>query len=296
MLTRGKPCSGSEGVLNKLLRVSPAPPPSRRVSPLQPFAVILTLTHIYTPFVFLPVYAAMEHIPRRLLEASQDLGASPARVFWTVVFPLALPGVLAGATFAFVLSLGDFLAPLLIGGPSGIMISNVVVSLFGAAYDWPLGAAMSFVMLVFVVVLISATERASGAGARTDDDNASRTGLVGYSCRAGLRVPVPADRHPRHLLVQWRKRRRVPARAAGPSSGIACMLQDDALLAAVGNSLLVALLAVVISVSLGLPAALALDRAAFPGKALFRRLVLLPLILPGIITGLSLLIFLSAMG
>jgi ABC-type spermidine/putrescine transport system permease subunit I len=59
--------------------------------------------------------------------------------------------VVAGATFAFVLSLGDFLAPLLLGGPSGIMISNIVVSLFGAAYNWPLGAAISFCMLLLVV-------------------------------------------------------------------------------------------------------------------------------------------------
>ena len=74
------------------------------------------------------------------------------------------------------------------------------------------------------------------------------------------------------------------------------LMQDDALLATVWNSLFVAVLAVVISVAMGLPAALALDRATFPGKAIFRRLVLLPLILPGIITGLSLLIFVSAIG
>jgi spermidine/putrescine transport system permease protein len=64
----------------------------------------------------------------------------------------------AGATFAFVLSLGDFIAPLLIGGPNGIMISNIVVSLFGAAYDWPLGSAISLCILILVVVLISTTE------------------------------------------------------------------------------------------------------------------------------------------
>ena len=85
--------------------------------------------------------------------------ASGFRVLRTVILPLALPGVLAGATFAFVLSLGDFLAPLLLGGPSGIMISNVVVSLFGAAYDWPLGAAISLSMLMLVVLLLMATER-----------------------------------------------------------------------------------------------------------------------------------------
>jgi spermidine/putrescine transport system permease protein len=124
-----------------------------------PFAVVLMLTHIYTPFVLLPVYASLEHVPRNLVEASHDLGASPWATFRRVILPLSLPGVLAGATFAFVLTLGDFLAPLLVGGPSGNMISNVVVSLFGAAYNWPLGAAVSLCMLLLVVGLLFATER-----------------------------------------------------------------------------------------------------------------------------------------
>jgi spermidine/putrescine transport system permease protein len=150
---------GSDGVLNSLLmqlHVTHHP-----VSYLlySPFAVVLTLTHIYTPFCFLPIYAALEHIPRNLIEASHDLGATPLQTFWRVVLPLSVPGLLAGATFAFVLSLGDFLAPLLLGGPGGIMISNVVVSLFGAAYNWPLGAAVSLCLLVLVVTLLWITER-----------------------------------------------------------------------------------------------------------------------------------------
>jgi spermidine/putrescine transport system permease protein len=92
------------------------------------------------------------------VEASDDLGATPSQTFWRVIFPLSIPGVLAGATFAFVLSLGDFLAPLLLGGPSGIMISNIVVSLFGAAYNWPLGAAISFSLLLLVVALLFLSE------------------------------------------------------------------------------------------------------------------------------------------
>lgn len=150
---------GSEGVLNRMLEYVGLIHHPIGALLYSPFAVVLTLTHIYTPFVFLPVYASLAHIPKSLLEASQDLGASSTRAFWTVVFPLALPGIVAGATFAFVLSLGDFLAPLLIGGPSGIMISNLVVSLFGAAYDWPLGAAISLCMLILVVLLITGTER-----------------------------------------------------------------------------------------------------------------------------------------
>jgi spermidine/putrescine transport system permease protein len=150
---------GSEGLLNTLLQYVHLTHHPLDFLLYSPFAVVLTLTHIYTPFTFLPIYAALEHIPRNLIEASHDLGASPRQTFWRVILPLSIPGVLAGATFAFVLSLGDFLAPALLGGPSGIMISNIVVSLFGAAYNWPLGAAISLCMLVLVVSLLFASER-----------------------------------------------------------------------------------------------------------------------------------------
>ena len=161
-LVRGyawKTILGSDGVLNgflQYLHVTNAPVGFLLYSP---FAVILMLTHIYTPFVFLPIYAALEQIPRPLVEASQDLGASPLKTFLRIVVPLSLPGLLAGATFALVLSLGDFLAPLLVGGASGTMIANIVQSLFGAAYDWPLGAAISVCILLITVTLLFLTER-----------------------------------------------------------------------------------------------------------------------------------------
>ena len=150
---------GSEGVLNTLLQYVHLTSHPLEFLLYSPFAVVLTLTHIYTPFTILPIYAALEHIPRNLVEASTDLGATPTQTFWKVILPLSIPGVVAGATFAFVLSLGDFLAPLLLGGPSGIMISNVVVSLFGAAFNWPLGAAISLGMLVIVVNLLFLSEK-----------------------------------------------------------------------------------------------------------------------------------------
>jgi spermidine/putrescine transport system permease protein len=161
-LVRGyawKTILGSDGVLNgflQYLHLTSAPVGFLLYSP---FAVVLMLTHIYTPFVFLPIYAALEHIPRPLVEASQDLGAGPLKTFVRVILPLSLPGLLAGATFAFVLSLGDFLAPLLVGGASGTMIANIVQSLFGAAYDWPLGAAISVCILLITVSLLFLTER-----------------------------------------------------------------------------------------------------------------------------------------
>jgi spermidine/putrescine transport system permease protein len=161
-LVRGyawKTILGSDGVLNGLLQYLHMTNRPVEFLLYSPFAVIITLTHIYTPFTLLPIYASLEHIPRNLVEASHDLGASPWSTFRRIILPLSLPGLLAGATFAFVLTLGDFLAPLLVGGPSGIMISNIVVSLFGAAYNWPLGAAISLCMMLLVVALLFVAER-----------------------------------------------------------------------------------------------------------------------------------------
>ncbi|MGB7438315.1 MAG: ABC transporter permease [Candidatus Acidiferrum sp.] len=161
-LVRGyawKTILGSDGVLNGFLQYLHITKEPVSFFLYSPFAVILTLTHIYTPFVFLPLYASLEHIPRNLIEASQDLGASPRATFLRVILPLSIPGLLAGATFAFVLTLGDFLGPMLVGGPSSIMIANIVQSLFGTAYDWPLGAAIAVSILCFTIALLFGTER-----------------------------------------------------------------------------------------------------------------------------------------
>lgn len=160
-LVRGyawKTILGSDGVLNSFLQYLHVTREPLAFLLYSPFAVVLMLTHIYTPFVFLPIYAALEHIPRPLIEASHDLGAGRAQTFFRVILPLSMPGLLAGATFAFLLSLGDFLAPLLVGGPSGTMIANVVQTLFGAAYDWPLGAAISVGILVITITLLFLSE------------------------------------------------------------------------------------------------------------------------------------------
>jgi spermidine/putrescine transport system permease protein len=119
------------------------------------WALIIALTHIYVPFTLMPIYAVLESIPRSLKEASQDLYASRWQTFLRIILPLSIPGVMAGCTFAFVLSMGDFLAPQLLGGnDSALMVSNLVWSLFGVAYNWPLGAAVSVVMLALTLSLL----------------------------------------------------------------------------------------------------------------------------------------------
>jgi spermidine/putrescine transport system permease protein len=128
-------------------------------------AVVVALTHIYTPFALMPIFAVLEAIPPSLREASHDLYAGGWRTFWHVTLPLSVPGVLAGATFAFVLSMGDFLAPQLLGGnDSALMVSNLVWSLFGVAYNWPLGAAVAVVMLGLTLGLLALTGAAERRG------------------------------------------------------------------------------------------------------------------------------------
>ena len=128
-------------------------------------AVLLTMTVIYLPFVVLPVYVSLERIPGRLLEASTDLGASQWRTFRHVVLPLSLPGTVAGALFAFVLALGDFITPQMVGGTSGFTFGRLVWSQFGLAFNWPLGAAMAavlFLTALVVIVLAGALSRRGG--------------------------------------------------------------------------------------------------------------------------------------
>ena len=117
-------------------------------------AILLTMTVVFLPFVILPVFISLERIPRRLLEASADLGAGQLRTFQRVVLPLSLPGTVAGALFVFVLSLGDFVTPQMVGGTSGFTYGRLIWSQFGLAYNWPLGAAMAAVLFATALLVI----------------------------------------------------------------------------------------------------------------------------------------------
>ncbi|MBT2650119.1 ABC transporter permease [Bacillus sp. ISL-34] len=150
---------GEDGILNNMLLALHIIDKPLTVFLYSPYAVILALTHIYTPWVLMSVYTSLEHIPRNLMEASKDLGATRFQTFLRVIFPLSLPGVVAGATFAFVLTMGDFLAPQLLGGTSSMMISNVVYSLFGVANNWPLGSTIGIITLILVLGILEITHR-----------------------------------------------------------------------------------------------------------------------------------------
>jgi spermidine/putrescine transport system permease protein len=120
-----------------------------------PAAVVVTLAHAYAPFAILPIYVALETIPKSLLEAASDLGAKPFTSFRRVVLPNSMPGVLAAALVVFVPTVGDYVTPAMVGGPASTMVGTLIQSEFGKANDWPFGAALSVaVMLVILCVVL----------------------------------------------------------------------------------------------------------------------------------------------
>ncbi len=115
------------------------------------FAIILGLVYGWLPDMVLPIFAALDRLDRSLLEAASDLYAPRWRVFLRVVWPLALPGVVAGSMLVFIPSLGAFVIPAILGGGKSLMIGNIISNQFLTARDWPFGSALSILMMVFML-------------------------------------------------------------------------------------------------------------------------------------------------
>lgn len=110
-------------------------------------AVIIGLVYVQLQFMVLPLYAALDRLDRSYIEASLDLGAGQLRTFFTIIVPLALPGIVSGVIITFIPTLGSYLTPDLLGGTDSQMIANVIERQFKAANDWPFGSALSFLLM-----------------------------------------------------------------------------------------------------------------------------------------------------
>jgi len=144
---------GNEGVLNSALMamgIISSPITSLLYSPQ---AVIVTLMHFSLPFAVLPIYASMRGISDSEVEAARDLGAGRWPILSTVIVPRCQSGIVAAFSFVFLMVGGDYVTPLLVGGKQ-TMIGNLIAPQFGAQFNWPLGAAMSLVMLIAAVIVI----------------------------------------------------------------------------------------------------------------------------------------------
>jgi spermidine/putrescine transport system permease protein len=159
---------GPDGIINTLLLnlgIIARPLPML----FTPFAVILGLVYGFLPFMVLPIYAAVERLDFRYVEAAHDLGASDWHAFWRVIFPLTLPGVVAGSMLVFIPAIGSFVTPDLLGGTRGLMIGNLIAGQFGGRGNIPLGSAVSMVLIALVLVGVIiyvrfGQERAQGHG------------------------------------------------------------------------------------------------------------------------------------
>jgi len=152
---------GREGIINGLvLGLGLAQQPLEMLNTSG--AVMLGLVYGFLPFMVLPIYASVDRFDFRYVEAAYDLGANKWHVFWRIMLPMTLPGVLAGCVLVFIPSIGSFVTPDLLGGTQGLMIGNLINAQFKGVGNMPLGAAMSVVMMVLVLIPLVIYVRAGG--------------------------------------------------------------------------------------------------------------------------------------
>ena len=133
-------------------------------------AILIGLTYTYLPLMVLPIYSSLEKLDFRLVEAASDLYAGKYAAMRHVVLPLAAPGIVAGAILVFVPALGDFISPNLLGGAKRLMLGSLVQMQFSTARNWPFGAAVAVILLLFVVAAMALYLRLTRKPAAEADD------------------------------------------------------------------------------------------------------------------------------
>lgn len=123
-------------------------------------AMVIGLVHSYLPYVILTTYLSLQAIDETLIEAARSLGARFPRILWRLILPLAMPGLIAGAVLVFVPVVGSFMEPRLLGGRVGTTYGTLIEDQFVAVFNWPLGAALSFILLAVVLVILAAASPA----------------------------------------------------------------------------------------------------------------------------------------
>ena len=124
-----------------------------------PVATSIGLIYSFLPFFILPLYSSIDKVQESWLESAQDLGATPFRAFVEVTFPLCVPGLVVGAVFTFIFAVGDYVVPQLLGGGKSLLISQAIVLEFETSQNWPGGAALSVVLLVIILAILTALLR-----------------------------------------------------------------------------------------------------------------------------------------
>ncbi|MCY1127656.1 ABC transporter permease [Frigidibacter sp. RF13] len=135
-----------------------------------PFAVLLGIVYGYLPLMVFPIYVSLERLDKRLLEASADLGSPPWRSFLQVTLPLSMPGVATGCMLVFILLMGEYLIPQMLGGGKVFFVGNALVDLFLQSRNWPYGAAVAVALVAIMLVTVTAYMRLTRRWAGGRDD------------------------------------------------------------------------------------------------------------------------------
>ncbi|WP_267549361.1 ABC transporter permease [Rhizobium rhizogenes] len=130
-------------------------------------AIILGMVYVFIPFMFMPVYASIEKLDWRLIQASLDLGAGPIRTFFRIILPLTTPGIIGGSIIVFIPALGNFVVPAVLGGAKVMMLGSLIEAQFLSARNWPFGSALAMMVMAVMLVLLVAYVIASGRRSAT---------------------------------------------------------------------------------------------------------------------------------
>ncbi len=272
------------------------------------FAVVLTLAHTWAAFAILPIYVSLQKIDRSLLEAAADLGDGPVKRFFRITLPLSMPGVIAAAVIEFIPTVGDYITPVMVGGPRGMMIGQMVAAQFGAANNWPLGAALTIIIMISITAIActfiwlsrwGTVKRRAMEATTTQQEPIATEGrrfdwLVIYMILYLLFLYIPSAMLPifsfndsiqmvlplKEFTVKW----------------YVAMANQPGLLKALGNSLKVAFSVAIVTTTLATFAAKSLTRYRMPGRSVAIGFILLPMVMPGIILAVGLLVLAIAVG
>ena len=303
---------GERGLLNTLLvhwGVIAKPSPLLLYTS---FSVVLTWTTIAMPYVFVAAYAAIERVPFSLLEAARDNGASPLRAFTTVVWPLTRQGTAIGVALAFLVAVGDYVTPSMLGGLNGTTLGMVVSSQFGLAGNWPLGAAMAIYLLFLVsAVLAILFLLARSKGVLTEVDAGASAHIAAWSSLSGaaklaraaglaaLMLPYVLLYAPLAVMCLFSFNN--ASMQSLPLAGFtlrwyAGLASDAGLLEALWRSIQLAFMSVALGVLIG--TAFAFVFSSWQGRlaGVVESLVALPVAVPGVVLGISMVMAASALG
>lgn len=293
---------GENGVINASLiswGVISEPIPALLYSP---FAVLLTFVYVAVPFVFISVFTVVDRIPASLRQAASDCGASDSRVFWTVTWPLSKPGLAIGLALGFLIAIGDYVTPGMVGGLDGTMIGTVIAGQFGIVGNWTYGAALTVTLLLFVTMimgLLFALMRIKGS-AQGDAAGEAMPSPRPQNFAGRLRngaafvlfcLPFAFLYAPLVLLAVFSfndsKVQTLPLGAV-TLKWYDSMLQNTPMIDALKYSLLIGLSTLAVSIVTGTLFAVLLAYGRLRLRSTMENLLMLPLAVPGVILGISL--------